>query len=321
MPTDIASLGIEEQTAVVNGPAAGDPRTAASVTGMGQPLVNRSLWAWRRIQELAGAFAPLGGATPLPISSIDQAMDTITLAAHGLSNGTPVRFLSSAGGSPPAPLDEQTLYYVVGAMTNTIQVSLTSGGAAINLTGPIAGSVYLVMVTHPGLWLPTHGSMLGGAIGDVLQQFGLLNGVNVWMQDNLFGVGTTTVIQGTTWMSGQIIVLGDDARMTWRPGKLITDAPTTLDVWNDTYICPTPTAQRTHTIRTSTSPVPLPGQRMLVKRPGTGAFAIILQREGSVAAICTLAASTTCSAELEFYSGQWRLRMGSDGVTPGADAD
>jgi hypothetical protein len=37
--------------------------------------------------------------------------------------------------SLPAGLAATTIYYVVGSTTNTFQVSLTSGGAAVDITG------------------------------------------------------------------------------------------------------------------------------------------------------------------------------------------
>lgn len=321
MPTDIATLGIEEQTAVVNGPAAGDPRTAASVTGMGQPLVNRSLWAWKRIQDIIGSFAPLATNAPMPILSVDLAADTITLVGHGLSNGDPIRFLILTGGGLPAPLDVITLYYAVSVTADTFKVSLTSGGAGINLTGPLLGTVYVVAVSHPAIWLPNLGSFIGGALSDVLQQFAVVGGTNNWQGSNTFFPGFIVQFSGTTYIEGALNILGDNARVTWRQFKPVTDTNSTLDVWYDTYSCATPTAGRDHTIRHSTSPIPLPGQRITVRRPNTGNFAIVLHREGSAAAIVTLGALTSCSADLEYYLGAWRLRSYTPGATPGAEAD
>lgn len=63
----------------------------------------------------------------------DQATDTFTKNAHGLSNGQIVQF-TPENGSMPAGLDAETDYYVIAAAANTFQVSATSGGAAVNFT-------------------------------------------------------------------------------------------------------------------------------------------------------------------------------------------
>ena len=53
--------------------------------------------------------------------------DTVHAPAHGLSNGDKVRVW---GEDLPVGLNHSTIYYVVGATTDTLQVSTTSGGAA-----------------------------------------------------------------------------------------------------------------------------------------------------------------------------------------------
>lgn len=63
-------------------------------------------------------------------ASKNKTTETITLANHGLANGTAIQFANLPGGSA---LDMVTTYYVVNATTNTFQVALTSGGSAINL--------------------------------------------------------------------------------------------------------------------------------------------------------------------------------------------
>jgi hypothetical protein len=59
--------------------------------------------------------------------------DLFTSAAHGLSNGDILTFTTT--GSLPAGTAINTWYYVIGATTNTFQVSLTPGGTAVVLTG------------------------------------------------------------------------------------------------------------------------------------------------------------------------------------------
>lgn len=61
----------------------------------------------------------------------DSGTDKITLTAHTLSNGHRVRF---AGTTVPGGLTKGLWYYVVNKATDDFQVSLTSGGSAVDLT-------------------------------------------------------------------------------------------------------------------------------------------------------------------------------------------
>jgi len=68
--------------------------------------------------------------------------DTVLLtnASSKFSNGEAVMFL--AAGTLPTPLVETTVYYVIGVSASDFQVSLTVGGAAIDLGGSPAGTNY-----------------------------------------------------------------------------------------------------------------------------------------------------------------------------------
>lgn len=67
----------------------------------------------------------------IEITSVNTSTNVLTSAGHGLSNGDTI-YLYSDGF--PAPLDRNTLYYVINKTTDTFQLSLTSGGAAIDIT-------------------------------------------------------------------------------------------------------------------------------------------------------------------------------------------
>lgn len=69
----------------------------------------------------------------------DATTDTITSNAHELANGDLVR-LSNSGGALPAGLATGTDYYVLNTATNTFKVSLTQGGAAVDITGAGTGT-------------------------------------------------------------------------------------------------------------------------------------------------------------------------------------
>lgn len=64
--------------------------------------------------------------------------DELRAVGHGLSNGNRV-FLRIANGL--AGLSQQTEYFVVGAAADTFQVSLTLGGAAVDITSDGFGEV------------------------------------------------------------------------------------------------------------------------------------------------------------------------------------
>lgn len=59
--------------------------------------------------------------------------DVLSSAAHGLVNGNNV-FLEDVGETLPAGLSEGVVYFVVGATTDTFQLSLTLGGSAVAIT-------------------------------------------------------------------------------------------------------------------------------------------------------------------------------------------
>lgn len=65
---------------------------------------------------------------------VTAAGDAISSNGHGLVNTDRVMLFAVAGEALPAGLVATTLYFVVGATTDTFQVSLTSGGAAVDIT-------------------------------------------------------------------------------------------------------------------------------------------------------------------------------------------
>lgn len=79
----------------------------------------------------------LGVNDPIVVTSTFAA-DTLDATAHGLADTNKVQF--STSGTLPAPLQENTDYFVVSTAANTFKVSLTSGGAAINLADDGTGT-------------------------------------------------------------------------------------------------------------------------------------------------------------------------------------
>lgn len=73
--------------------------------------------------------------------TVAPATNIFTSNAHGLVDTDQVRLKAGGEDEPvlPAPLAENVLYYVRDATTNTFKLSLTSGGAAIDILDQGAG--------------------------------------------------------------------------------------------------------------------------------------------------------------------------------------
>jgi hypothetical protein len=91
-------------------------------------------------------YAPFGGSTKGfgVCDATDVTNNTITSNGHGLANTDRVMVFNVFAESLPAGLTEGTIYYVVGAATDTFQVSTTSGGSAVDITGQ--GELYFQKV-------------------------------------------------------------------------------------------------------------------------------------------------------------------------------
>ena len=81
-------------------------------------------------------YIPFGSAVKTfgTVDAADVTANSITASAHGLVNTDRVIVYNVFAESLPAGLTEGVLYFVVGATTDTFQVSLTSGGAAVDIT-------------------------------------------------------------------------------------------------------------------------------------------------------------------------------------------
>ncbi len=79
-------------------------------------------------------YAPINGGAVKGAGTADATTNAITAIAHGLTNNLRVTVSTVAGASIPTGLSVSTVYYVVGATTDTFQVSLTLGGSAVDIT-------------------------------------------------------------------------------------------------------------------------------------------------------------------------------------------
>ncbi len=91
---------------------------------------------------------PLGG---LPSASVVAASslagsDVITLDGHGFETDDIVSVRAEDGGSLSAPLAEGTTYYAIRISNSAFKLSLTAGGAAIDLT---TNAVTMLVIRDP----------------------------------------------------------------------------------------------------------------------------------------------------------------------------
>jgi hypothetical protein len=183
MSSAVAEL-LQWVTSII-GPSAGDPRTAASVrTPLGQ-LASRTKW----LRHFTGL---LFGSEQL-VTGSSSGFDTLTVTGHGLASNTAVQIYAVDGGTLPAGLSAQTVYYVIATDADTIKLSLTSGpGAAVDITGPLSGTVYVAAIQA---WIS---SML---VADATYGAGQLKDLVVWL------AGAQTV-SGAKTFDGQVTLSG-----------------------------------------------------------------------------------------------------------------
>ena len=74
------------------------------------------------------------------VAVVDDTADTITISAHGLSDGDRLTYTVTSGETAIAGLTSGTTYYVVTSTTNTFQLAATSGGTAIDITAVGTGT-------------------------------------------------------------------------------------------------------------------------------------------------------------------------------------
>jgi hypothetical protein len=118
-----------------NSPQFDVPAATVSRVGFWDEAVGGNFYGW----------APLQGATADDMVPFTAAIsDTLTAPAHGYVNGDQVLVIPTAG-SLPTGLTEGTIYFVIGATTDTLQLSLTSGGAAVDITATGAGMLHRVV--------------------------------------------------------------------------------------------------------------------------------------------------------------------------------
>jgi hypothetical protein len=86
--------------------------------------------------DFIGATTGSGGPYTITMTIANPCV--VTWTAHGQSNGQRVVFRTT--GALPTGLLPNTIYYVVNAATNTLQLAATAGGAAIATSGTQSGT-------------------------------------------------------------------------------------------------------------------------------------------------------------------------------------
>ncbi len=97
------------------------------------PATVMFLGRWTAIAGTFLGFGPINGGLIKGVGTATTA-DVITSHGHGLSDTNRVFLQTVAGEALPTGLDATTVYFVRDATTDTFKLSLTSGGAAVDIT-------------------------------------------------------------------------------------------------------------------------------------------------------------------------------------------
>ena len=112
--------------------AAAEARTASNTPTFDIPAATTVRWIGMWDALVAGTFLGMiaNGGDEREFS-VDLTAETVKVPAHGWLANQKIAFY---GDAVPGGLIEGTVYFAVTILTDTFQVSSTSGGAAINLT-------------------------------------------------------------------------------------------------------------------------------------------------------------------------------------------
>lgn len=127
--------------------SAGSKATSASAV-FDVPALNTVRWVGLWDAVTAGTFlgmTPNGGGVPQDFVLPDATADVLECVAHGFVNNDAVVVWAVAGDPLPTPLAEGTVYFVINATTDDLQLSATSGGAAVAITAIGAGMLQKIV--------------------------------------------------------------------------------------------------------------------------------------------------------------------------------
>lgn len=96
-----------------------------------------------------GCFHCRLGVEKKLVTEVSAANDTLTIPGHGWSDGQFVYIYPTNGSTLPAGLfDAEYTYFIVQSTTDTIKLSLTSGGGPVDITDIGTGSFWVVRVAN-----------------------------------------------------------------------------------------------------------------------------------------------------------------------------
>lgn len=106
------------------------------------------------------------------VTAVDTTNRVLTIAEHGIDNGTRVFAVIGPNSSVISGLTVGTPYFVINSTTNTLQLALTAGGAAVQVNGMGTGQTYLrpsgsfdiVDNRFENVWNPAVFTAVGGTI-------------------------------------------------------------------------------------------------------------------------------------------------------------
>jgi hypothetical protein len=103
---------------------------------MAIPTIHGNTSLLALVRGVGFAFQPTGENLPRVDATASASSDTLTFASASppLANGDRVRILPFAGQTLPAPLNEESTYFLRDFTATTAKLAATSGGATINLT-------------------------------------------------------------------------------------------------------------------------------------------------------------------------------------------
>jgi hypothetical protein len=180
------------------------PAIYAIINAAGVTLTAGANWAGiyagselKTWQQVAGVWTPSPGKFAFTAVA---ATDVFTAAGSAFANGDKIN-LKGANATLPAGISTGT-YFVVNASGATFKLSLTSGGAAIDITTDgsgevvksMAGALLAATADQAGLWitagLQTMNVAKDGA-GNVITQLGIKGGYGISILVALLANGTT----------------------------------------------------------------------------------------------------------------------------------
>jgi hypothetical protein len=91
-------------------------------------------------------MVPNGGAMTEAFTMPDTGLDVLKAPSHGFSTNQTVVVWSVPGAPLPSPLTEGTVYYVISATADDLQLSTTLGGGSVPLT--TVGSGFLQRIVE-----------------------------------------------------------------------------------------------------------------------------------------------------------------------------